>query len=143
VTAANRKDSTPEPPSLLSGFACGKPDRCGGRTRRGGLSAGGAEREEHQGEGEVGNPEPWPAPVVHLSHDYGTSALGVHTPTRQRQPAVPIDARAARSARVGGGSMGDENGRWAATKTSLDAGLAAAHAHRVVRMTGRAAFQGS
>ena len=126
MTAANRKNTTPEPLGRLRRSARRGPDRCDGRTGRRGPDAGCAEGEKHQGEGEVGNPEPRAAPVAHLSHDYGTSGAPVH-----------------RSGRAPGGHDGDENGRSTATKTSLDAGLAAAHAHRVVRMSRWGAFQGS
>ena len=82
MTAANRKNTTPEPRGQPRRFARRGPDHCDGRTGRRGPDAGRAEGEEHQGEGEVGNPEPRSAPVAHLSHDYGTFGPRVHTSLR-------------------------------------------------------------
>ena len=64
MTAANRKDTTPEPLGRLHRSAGGDPSRHDGRTWRRGPDAGRAEGQKHQGEGEVGNPEPRAAPVA-------------------------------------------------------------------------------
>ena len=79
MTAANRKNTTPDPLGQPRRFARREPDRCGGRTGRRGADAGCAEREEDQREGEVGNSEAGPAPGAHLSQEYGTFARRVHT----------------------------------------------------------------
>ena len=82
MTAANRKNTTPEPLGRLHRCAGGDPSRHDGRTWRRGPDAGRTEGQKHQGEGEVGNPEPRAAPVAHLSLDYGTFAPRVHASLR-------------------------------------------------------------
>jgi len=136
VTAANRKDTTPEPTGLTPRFGRHAPDGDDRRTGCGRLGAGGAKREEHEGEREVGNPEPWPAPVAHL---FLTTAREPSEFTRRHSRAKTRAAsrRAADLRLSAGGIMGDEIGRSTATKTSLDAGVDAAHAHPVVRPTRR------